>query len=50
MQIVNLYKCVRDDGGITVSPDKPNAEYAEMFRIIADEGKELTKDGENFTV
>ena len=41
MQIVNLYKYIRDDGGTTVSPVKPNIEYTEMFRLIADEGKEL---------
>ena len=36
MQIVNLYKYIRDDGGTTVSPVKPNIEYTEMFRLIAD--------------
>ena len=41
MQIVNLYKYIRDDGGVTVSPVKPDIEYTEMFRLIADEGKEL---------
>lgn len=41
MQIVNLYKYIRDDGGTTVSPTMPNTEYTEMFRLIADEGKEL---------
>ena len=41
MQIVNLYKYIRDDGGTTVSLVKPNVEYVEMFRLIADEGKEL---------
>lgn len=41
MQIINLYKYIRDDGGTTVSPMKPNSEYIEMFRLIADEGKEL---------
>ena len=41
MKIVNLYKYIRDDGGATVSLVKPNAEYVEMFRLIADEGKEL---------
>lgn len=41
MQIVNLYKYIRDDGGVTVSPIKPNTEYTEMFRLIANEGKEL---------
>lgn len=41
MQIINLYKYIRDDGGTTISPAKPNTEYIEMFRLIADEGKEL---------
>ena len=41
MQIVNLYKYIRDDGGVTVSPVKPDIEYTEMFRLIADEDKEL---------
>ena len=41
MKIVNLYKYIRDDGGATVSLVKPNIEYIEMFRLIADEGKEL---------
>ena len=41
MQIVNLYKYIRDDGGVTVSPVRPDIEYVEMFRLIADEGKEL---------
>ena len=45
MQIIALYKYEREDGGITVSPVKPDTEYAEMFRLVADEGKALTKDG-----
>ena len=49
MQIIKLYKYEREDGGITVSPNKPDVEYTEMYRLIADEGKVLTKDGENFT-
>lgn len=43
MQIINLYKYTRKDGGTTVSPVKPDCEYAEMFRIVADEGKALVK-------
>jgi hypothetical protein len=43
MQIVNLYKYERADGGITVSPIKPDCEYIEMYRLIADEGKVLKK-------
>lgn len=43
MKIVSLYKYTRADGGTTISPAKPNpdTEYVEMFRLIADECKEL---------
>lgn len=44
MKIIPLYKYIRLDGGITVSPVKPDVEYTEMFRLIADDGKELLKD------
>lgn len=50
MQIIPLYKYERPNGGITVSPVKPeNIEYTEMYRLVADEGKALTKDGVNLT-
>jgi hypothetical protein len=49
MQIINLYKYERADGGITVSPNKPDVAYTEMYRLVADEGKVLTNDGEHFT-
>ena len=42
MQIIPLYRYERDGGGITVSPIKPNGEYMEMYRLVADEGKALT--------
>lgn len=48
MQIIPLYKYKRADGGITVSPRKPECEYTEMYRLVADEGKVLT-DGETMT-
>lgn len=48
MQIIALYRYTRPDGGISVSPIKPNVEYTEMVRLIADEGKTLT-DGTNTT-
>jgi hypothetical protein len=41
MQKIKLYKYIREDGGVTVSPIKPNCEYTEMYRLIADEGKVL---------
>ena len=49
MQIIKLYKYKRADGGITVSPSVPEGEYTEMVRLVADEHKLLTKDGENLT-
>ncbi len=46
MQIKTLYKTIRTDGGVTVSPDKPESgEYTEMLRLVADEGKLLTQNG-----
>ena len=49
MQIITIYRYERADGGTTVSPAKPDCEYTEMVRLVADEGKVLTQDGENFT-
>jgi hypothetical protein len=48
MEIRTLYRYTRADGGVTVSPNKPECEYTEMYRLIADEGKALT-DGEIIT-
>lgn len=44
MQIINLYKYIREGGGVTVSPIKPECEYTELYRIVADEAKVLVKD------
>ena len=49
MQIITLYRYERDGGGTTVSPVKPDCEYTEMVRLVADEGKVLTSDGEDST-
>lgn len=49
MEIIKLYKFIRPEGGVTVSPVMPEGEYTEMVRLVADEHKLLTKDGENFT-
>lgn len=50
MQIKTLYKTIRPDGGVTVSPDKPESgECTEMFRLIADKGKLLTPNGSDTT-
>ena len=47
MQIKELYRYKREDGGINVSPIKPEGDYTTLYRLIADEGKALAKDGEN---
>lgn len=51
MQRITLYKTARENGGVTVSPLKPadGITYTEGVRLIADEGKALTKDGVNLT-
>lgn len=43
MTTKTLYKYDRGNGKITVSPNKPDGEYKEMYRLIADEGKVLVK-------
>lgn len=46
MQIITLYKTIRDDGGVTVSPNESEGEeYTTLLRLIADEGKLLTQNG-----
>ena len=49
MQTIILYKYIREGGGVTVSPVKPDAAYTEMYRLVADEGKVLTQEGLNYT-
>lgn len=47
MQIKTLYRFIRADGGTTVSPNAPYGDYTTLFRIIADEGMAVTKDGQS---
>lgn len=49
MIVKELYCFEREEGKVTVSTEKPDCEYSLRFRLIAEEGEELTKDGENFT-
>ena len=44
MQTITLYRYNRPDGGVTVSTVKPNADYTELYRLVADEGMSLTND------
>ena len=48
MQIIELYRYEREDGGTTVSPVKPDCEYTTLYRLVADEGMALT-NGEVIT-
>lgn len=48
MQKINLYKYTRSDGGTTVSPIQPDVPYTLMVRLIADKGKQLTKNNVDF--
>lgn len=41
MKTIPLYKYERAGGGTTVSPRKPDREYTEMHRLVADKGKML---------
>lgn len=50
MQVINVYKYVRPDGGVTVSPVEPTCEYTRMVRLVADEDKALTLDGTSLTI
>ena len=45
MTYKTLYKFKRDNGGVTVSPNKPDVSYTLCYRLIADERKALTLDG-----
>ncbi len=41
MTVKTVYRFKRANGGVTVSPVKPEGEYEELFRLIAEEGFEL---------
>lgn len=49
MEKITLYRFNRPDGGVTVSPVKPETDCAELFRLVADDGMVLT-DGVNYSV
>lgn len=45
MTKTTLYRYEREDGGITVTTEKPNVPHTTLFRLIADDGKMVTLDG-----
>ena len=48
MVIRKLYRYCREDGGVTDTLEIPaDVDFTERVRLVADEGKLLTQDGEN---
>lgn len=47
MTTKTIYRYLKDNS-VIYSPNKPDSEYTEYYRLIADEGMVLTKDEENF--
>lgn len=45
MTVKTLYRFIREGGGVTVSLEKPDVSYTELYRLIADEGKAVTQNG-----
>lgn len=48
MKTIKLYKYPCGGGVITVTPKPHRGIHTEMVRLVADEGKVLTKDGTTF--
>lgn len=48
MIIMNTYKYYEDERHYCVSPIKPDCEYTEAVRLIAEEGHAVTNDGINY--
>ena len=42
MQIKPLYKYARADGCITITPIQPDAVYTQLYRLVAEDGSEIT--------
>ena len=42
MQIKPLYKYTRIDGGITITPVQPDVAYTQLYRLVAEDGGEIT--------
>lgn len=45
MKQIPLYRFEREGGGTTVSPNEPDELFTNKLRLIAEDGKRLTKDG-----
>lgn len=42
MQIKTIYRYVREDGGVTITTERPAANYTICYRLVADQGYRLT--------
>lgn len=42
METITLYRYSRQNGGTTVSPNKPDAEFTNLYRLVAGDGKILS--------
>lgn len=42
MQIKPLYKYSRTEGGITITPIQPDVAYTQLYRLVAEDGSEIT--------
>lgn len=42
MQIKPLYKYVRPDGGVTITPVQPDYAYTQLYRLFAEGSGEIT--------
>ena len=48
MEIKKLYKYRRPDGGVTVAAQEPEGPWVPMYRVIAAEGKLVTRGDERY--
>lgn len=48
MIITKLYRYKKESGEIIISPQKPETEYTELFRISADDKKLLTNNWQDY--
>lgn len=48
MQVINLYRYLRPNGGVTNSIEKPEGiDYSIKYRLIAEDGKLLTNGSDS---
>ena len=48
MTVKTLYRYARADGGVSVSPVEPQQKYTVLYRVIAEKGMSLARNGQVF--